>query len=110
LFPHNPSPSVTSHDPMYEMGLVLVQGKLRMSETWNDSNPPFTKENYTYELFHYFGDPTMKIWTGVPQATTATHPQVVMIGQTGFSISGASCSDGIATLWFNDEIIGKGQD
>jgi len=106
LFPHNPSPGVTPHDPIYEMGLVLIQGKLRMSETWNGGTPPFGYEQYTYELFHYLGDASMKIWTAVPQTITATHASAIMIAQTSFSISNVSCQSGMATIWFNGQIIG----
>ncbi len=106
LFPHNRAPSVTPHQPIYHMGLVLNQGKMRMSETWNGGTEPWNYEQYTYELFHFFGDPSMQIWTAQPAALTASAPSVIMIGQQSFTISGASCADGVATLLFNGNVIG----
>ncbi|MBN1926948.1 MAG: hypothetical protein JW798_14040, partial [Prolixibacteraceae bacterium] len=54
---------------IYTMGDVINQGLYAMSQNFifNDA--------YTYELFHYFGDPAMKIWTANPNETiiTATH-------------------------------------
>lgn len=105
-FPHNPTPNVTPHDPIYRMGAVLTQGKLRMSETWNGGTPPFSYEQYSYELFHYFGDPTMHMWTDIPQNITASYPAVLMIGQSTYAITGANC-DGIATLYFDGQFIGS---
>jgi len=104
-FPHNPSPSVTPHDAIYRMGDVLNQGKIRMTETWSDL---WGVEKYTFELFHYFGDPTMEIWTSVPQTITATHDEAILLDQTSFNISDASCGMGMATLYYSGEIIGKG--
>lgn len=37
-FPHNPNPTVTPHEPIYEMGYIIIQGKLRMEETWGNSS------------------------------------------------------------------------
>ena len=100
-FPHNPSPTVTPNDPMYTMGSVLNQGKIRMEETWGSNQ-------YTFEIFHYLGDPSMKIWTAVPQTITATHDSNMIFGQPTFNISDAACQTGTATLYYNGEIIGKG--
>jgi hypothetical protein len=35
-----------------------------MADTWGD---PWGYEDYTFELFHVFGDPTMEIWSKVPE-------------------------------------------
>lgn len=102
VFPHNQNPTVTPHEPIYEMGNVLVQGKLRLSETWT-----LDYEQYTYELFHYLGDPSMKIWTKEPATIIATHSSALMIGHNLFAISNLSCDEGIATIYFNGEILGK---
>jgi len=69
-FPHNPDPSVTPHDPIYKMGHVVNQGKLRMEETWED---PWGHNKHTFRIFHYFGDPSMEIWTGTPSQFTAVN-------------------------------------
>lgn len=61
-----PNPNVTPHHQMLEMGHVLNQGLLRMGETWGISR-------YTNELFHYFGDPAMRIHIQQPELITATH-------------------------------------
>lgn len=108
LFPHNPSPTYATHAAMYEMGMVLNQGKIRMTETWDSSGPPFSYEQYTFELFHYFGDPSMRIWTAAPTTITATHDSQITLGQTSFTISDVNCSSGVATLYYNGQIIGKG--
>jgi len=57
-------------DPMYTLGELLNYGKLYMSQTWGD---PWGYEDYTFELFHVFGDPSMEIWSAVPQDLDVSH-------------------------------------
>ncbi len=91
------------------MGLVLIQGKMRMSETWNSNSPPFDDEVLTYELFHYHGDPSMKLWTTAPADITASHAGAIMIAQSYFTINNITCDNGFATIYFNNQIIGRGE-
>ncbi|MCK9611805.1 MAG: C25 family cysteine peptidase [Bacteroidales bacterium] len=80
-----------SHEPIFTMGDVLNQGLLRMVQTWGD-------DEYTHQLFHYFGDPAMKIWTAFPSAITATHQDTLECLATSFMVISSSCPDGLATL------------
>lgn len=101
----NPPGSSPTSD-IFTMGDVLNQGLIRMVETWNGSS---TVNKYEYELFHYFGDPAMKIWTANPNSNviTASHTGSLPVGSTSLSITGCNCSDGLATLVFNDELVGE---
>jgi Leucine-rich repeat (LRR) protein len=49
--------------PMWEMGPVLNYGKYYYAEQYSESN----YRQATFEIFHWFGDPTMPIWTSEPQ-------------------------------------------
>lgn len=60
-FPLTPTPI-----PTYCLGQILDQGMIRMEETWGIHEPRYMK--YTREIFHCFGDPSMKIPTDVPIA------------------------------------------
>jgi hypothetical protein len=102
--PSPPGSSPTSD--IFTMGDVVNQGMIRMVETWNGST---TYNKYEYELFHYFGDPAMKIWTANPNSNmiTASHAGSLLVGSTSLSITGCNCSDGLATLVFNGELIGE---
>ncbi len=75
-----------------------------MEQNWNGSTSANT---YQYELFHYFGDPAMKIWTENPNdnAITATHSATIDCSGTSFSISNSE-PGATATLVYNDDIIG----
>jgi hypothetical protein len=86
-----------------------------MSQTWGD---PWGYEDYTFELFHVFGDPTMEIWTKVPQSLDVTYDispgilevtvkkgsspvkgaLVCALQDNGFYVKGVSDSSGVATL------------
>ncbi|MBD3421927.1 MAG: hypothetical protein GF398_17590 [Chitinivibrionales bacterium] len=101
------SPAQQSHDPIFEMGLVVAQGKLRVSSTYCAAMNYHNSEKHTYELFHWHGDPTMKIWTAPPQTITAQHSANIGHTQSSFTISNLACDQGCATLWYDGEIIGK---
>lgn len=105
-FPHNPNPSVTPHDPIYQLGLVLNQGKFRMTETWGASNPPFNYEEYTFELFHWFGDPSMEIRTAAPQQFVVSHPPTIIMGSSSFSVN-VDAEGARVVISRNGQILGE---
>lgn len=96
------NPVVSSHNDIYTMGDVVNQALIRMMETWPGYG---TQAQYTHELYHYFGDPAMRIFTAKPTAIAAN----VQDSITGFSISisNAAVSDAMATLYVDGELIAK---
>jgi PKD repeat protein len=90
----------TVHNPIYNMGDVMNQGMIRMVQTWGD-------DSYTHELFHYFGDPAMQMWTAIPVNITATHTDSLFCNDTVFNIYSCSLADGLATLVVNGELIAE---
>jgi len=86
---------------IYTMGDVVNQGLHAMVQNYYDNT-------YTHELFHYFGDPAMKIWTTNPNnnAITATHDATVDVANTSFSISG-STAGATATFVYENELISE---
>lgn len=99
----NPQGTPTAHSPIYTLGDVANQGLTRMVQTWGNNQ-------YTFELLHYFGDPSMKIWTNNPLSITASHPTIINCSSdTSITISNASCPDALATLIANGELIGSVQ-
>ena len=97
-----PNPSVTPHTDIHNMGFVLMQGLVRMSETWGGFQT-------SHELFHYHGDPAMKIWTSVPAGISASHPTSVACNTSSLTITSCSYTDGLATLYHNGKLIGSTQ-
>ncbi len=67
-------PAVGGSNPLYSMGQVLNYGKSYMADTWSN---PGEYERVTFEMFHWFGDPTMEIWTDVPQTMVVDHPSEI---------------------------------
>ncbi|MGL1886704.1 MAG: C25 family cysteine peptidase [Reichenbachiella sp.] len=101
LFPHKSSPRVTSHQPIYHMGYILNQGKMRMAELWSSN------KRYSFELFHYFGDPSMLMWTDVPKTITASIPQSILTNDSLVTITNINALEGIVTLSYNGIITGR---
>jgi len=100
-----PNPNLTPHDDLLTMGDVLNQGLIRMMETWDGG---YNANKYTHQLFHYFGDPAMKIWTSTPVEIAATNTDTIIYGETtSISITNCSLDDGLASLLINGELLGK---
>ncbi len=106
--PHMPDPEIsTRHDPIYTMGDVMLQGKFRMTETWHWQEDGDIAH---YEMYHYFGDPTTRIWTEEPQEiTVSTDLGDVIANSASYKISGLSIDTGFATLYnsVTGKVIGK---
>lgn len=97
--------TIGTGNDIYTMGDVVNQGLYAMERNWNGSSTSF---NYQYELFHWFGDPAMRIWTDNPNSNViaATHSSTIDCAGSTFAISG-STAGATATLVFNNELIGE---
>ncbi len=89
---------------IYTMGDVLNQGLYAMEQnvSWSSSR------KYEYELFHYFGDPAMKIWTSNPNDNiiTATHNSDIECSSTSLTISNSE-ANATASLVLNNKLLSK---
>ena len=47
----------------------------------------FSMAKYYYEAYNLFGDPSMMLWTEVPQVLTVNHPSVIPIGPYSISVT-----------------------
>jgi len=68
LFP-SLNPGVGGNISLNRMGEVLSYGKMYMLETWGDS---WGLGRLEFELFHFFGDPSLSIWLSEPKAADAS--------------------------------------
>ncbi|QZT35730.1 T9SS type A sorting domain-containing protein [Halosquirtibacter xylanolyticus] len=89
-------------DRVERMGDILNQGLLRMQETYYSGGE---SDIYTHRLFHYFGDPTMKMWTAAPTDITATIPNQVNLNSKSLSIRNISDGSMTISLVQNGKII-----
>lgn len=96
------NPSLSAHNDIYTMGDVVNQGLIRMTETW----PGYGEQSqYTHELYHYFGDPAMRIFTQKPNHIAAK----VQDSINGFAIQidSANAANAIATLTIDGQLLAK---
>ncbi|MFC2111583.1 C25 family cysteine peptidase, partial [Bacteroidota bacterium] len=98
------NPTLTSHTDIHTMGDVLNQGLLRMVETWTGSA---IQNQYQYEIYHYHGDPAMKLWTSLPTTITVAHIDTLPKNSNYLNVSNSNCPNGIATLYANGELLGE---
>jgi len=70
-------------EPAWEMGAVLNYGKDYLMTQYNNNST--TK--LEFEIFHWFGDPTMQIWTAVPQNLEVQYEHEVPVGTASVKIT-----------------------
>jgi hypothetical protein len=87
---------------IFGMGDVLQQGLYAMEQNLSWSG----YLQYTYELFHYFGDPAMKIWTANPNDNiiSASHSSSIDCSENTFSVSGTE-PGALLSLVQNNQLI-----
>jgi hypothetical protein len=98
------SPTVNAHTDIRKMGDLVTHGLVRMVQTWGGGT---NSNRYSYELFHYFGDPAMKIWTEAPQPIIASAPDTISCLDTAIVISNFNGIDGVATIMGNGVLLGR---
>lgn len=92
--------SMGGQEGIFTLGDVVNQGLYAMTRN-------FGINVYTFELFHYFGDPAMKIWTSNPYLNplTAQHADSIDCRKETFVLTG-SVPGATATLVCNSQILG----
>ena len=98
-FPGTSGTASATPTPTYELGQILNQGQARLAETYGKRDSGFT--TYTKELFHCFGDPSMKIYTAAPTAFTNVS---VNRGSNAVSVN---LNGTTATIAFYDLVSGE---
>jgi len=116
-YPNGGSTHLVSN-PVFRMGAVINFGKFWMYDkyylTGGDgypwgSDPQTTK--ITFEIGHWFGDPTMEIWTAFPETLNVSHPDTILLGVCSFSIevtSGSTPVESVLVCLANDEVYQVG--
>lgn len=97
--------SIGPGNDIYTLGDIVNQGLYAMLQNWNGNT---SSEKYQYELFHYFGDPAMRIWTSNPNDSiiAATHNADIACDATNFPIT-ESTPGALATLVANNKLLGE---
>lgn len=82
--PNYPQSRTYIEDPQFEMGQVLTYGKLNYFSRYKE---PSYYTLLHFEVYHWFGDPTMQIWTDVPQELNVSHELVIAEGTTFIEVT-----------------------
>lgn len=101
-----PNPILPNHNPIYNLGGIMHHGLSTMVKAWGGE---IVALKYQYEIYHYFGDPSMKIWTENPHENLiiATHNNSISCNDTVFEISNINIDSTLAVLSFKDTIVAK---
>ena len=98
------NPNVTPHNDIINMGDLLNHGLTRVVQTWGGNS---SSNRYTNELFHYFGDPAMRIWTQFPDTITVSIVDTIGCSASSFAISNCNVADAVATFTGSGVLLGK---
>jgi len=99
------NPALTAQPLEPTMGQVLDHMMLRMMQTWNGST---TANRRQYRMFHYFGDPAMRMWTTYPQTITAQVADSVVLNTAHLSVTGCYPDGARVTLLYRDTLRASG--
>jgi len=92
------------YDPMFRMGAVLNFGRFYMYDK-------YYADNIDFEMFHYFGDPTMQIWTAFPETLHVIHPDTILLGSSDITVTVTSDGvpvESVLVCLANDEVYERG--
>jgi hypothetical protein len=67
-------PAVGENVSLRHLSEILDYGQVYMTKTWGD---PWGEEEYQFELFHCFGDPSLDMYTALPKALETTTVQMI---------------------------------
>jgi hypothetical protein len=105
--------------PMFRMGAVLNFGKFWMYDKYyltGGAGYPWGSDlsttKLTFEIFHYFGDPTMQIWTALPMGMDVTCADTILLGSSEIPVT-VTYSEGVPVesvlvCLMNDEVYETG--
>ena len=97
--------TIGAGNDIYTMGDVVNRGLVTIVQNWNGTA---ASNRYENELFHWFGDPAMKIWTDNPNdhLIAATHSDDIEQNNNNFNITNSEAG-AKATLVCNNKLIGS---
>lgn len=90
------------NDPEWRHGILLQYGKMYMS--YHYSTDPYRMT--AIEEFHWFGDPTMEMWAGIPEEFSPGYMPIIPLGSTTFNVDVGVEGALVATVQ-NGLILGK---
>lgn len=99
------NPNVLAHPPILALGDVLHHAMIRMVQTWNGTTNANRRQ---YRMYHYLGDPAMKIFTQYPSQIIAQIPDTLIVGSTNLDVAACNVPDAKVTILWQDELIAKG--
>ncbi len=93
-------------DSLFHFTPAVNQGKMKMY-TYFPEGPGGTTER-EMQMYTTFGDPELDPWTAVPESLVVTHPDFVLIGVGGFTVTaqlfGEPIEDALVCVIKNTEI------
>ncbi len=97
-----PGTGSANNTSIYEIGAALNYGKLYMQTNYSSNDPNILE---MLEMYHWFGDPTMKIWTAKPETLNATHNENLS-NSTSIMVT-VDVSDALIAISYNGQLLGK---
>lgn len=102
------------YSPMHRMGPVLNFGKFWMYDKYyltGGTGYPWGSDLETtkisFEMGTWFGDPTMQIWTELPEVLDVSHADTILLGESSLPVtvtSGGSPVESVLVCIMNEEV------
>ena len=91
-------------DPIYRMGDVLNYGKTYFRTKYPNISDGDVKTSIS--MFTWLGDPTMEIWTDIPENINVTHDASIDIGSSSVDVN-VDIDNALVCCVLENEIVGK---
>ncbi len=96
------------NDGVYEIGLALAQSKIPFIP-WGHYANPYRWIEYNLNLL---GEPTLGIWTDVPETLQVSYPPSIPTGPQSFTVSvstkGIALANALVCVWKDEEVYDHG--
>lgn len=98
-------------DSIYYFGPMTYRGKMEVYLNFPLETAPDTGSGLYFHCYNVLGDPSLEIWTGVPQNFIVTHQSTIPVGTNSFSVqvlnsSSQPVKDAMVSLYKKNETKG----
>jgi hypothetical protein len=71
---------------MYDLGPALYRGKMEVFVNFPGDTSILSGSSFYFHAFNLLGDPSIELWTGIPDSFIVTHASSIPVGTNSFSV------------------------
>jgi len=92
-------------EAIHTFGTAVLRGKLELYENYPLDQDPDGDVEFYYHVYNILGDPSLSMWTAVPETISCDMPEYVSLGLNHLELDLPDLDGGIATAMKQDEFL-----